>query len=64
MAPVEIEEQDHGPETVCYSGGPGPRYYLPTIECMCGWGSGRCQSWEEAGELFDRHLEKVMKKKG
>lgn len=51
--------QEHGPETVCYTGGPGEPYYRPTITCICGWYSGRGDSWAVVGELFDEHLEEV-----
>lgn len=47
----------HGVEGACYSGGPGVPYYQPVLMCTCGWTSGRCDNWEEAGGLFDEHLE-------
>ena len=62
MSPVaeqsktETPEVEHGIENACYSGGPGEPYYQPTIDCLCGWDSGRCESWEQAGRRFDEHL--------
>lgn len=32
---------EHGVECACYAGGPGEPYYRPSIECICGWGTGR-----------------------
>ena len=52
-------KEDHGVETACYSGGPGEPYFKPSITCICGWGSGRCKSWEEAGAGMDEHLKEV-----
>lgn len=26
------------------------------IECLCGYSTGRCESWEDAGRDFDEHL--------
>ena len=49
--------QEHGPETVCYAGGPGEPYYQPQIICMCGWSSERQPNWQTAGEAFDEHLD-------
>ena len=49
--------QEHGIEGASYSGGSGEPYYQPTMDCMCGWGTGRCENWEEAGRKFDEHLE-------
>ena len=46
---------EHGVQAF-YSGGPGEPYYQPVMACECGWSSGRCDSWREAGELFDEHL--------
>jgi hypothetical protein len=52
------EPQEHAVEA-CYSGGPGVRYYMPCMLCSCGWTSGRCDTFEEAGALLDEHLEEV-----
>jgi hypothetical protein len=52
----EIQPVEHGVETACYAGGPGEPYYQPAMECMCGWGTGRCKSWQTAGRKFDEHL--------
>jgi hypothetical protein len=50
----------HGIENACYSGGPGEPYYQPSMECMCGWTTGRCASWEDAGRIFDVHMASVI----
>lgn len=50
--------------TALYSGGPGEPYFQPVIECSCGWGSGRCESWAEAGGLYDDHLAEAPDQKG
>jgi len=56
----DTEEETHGVEAY-YSGGPGEPYYQPCISCTCRWSSGRCSSWQEAGELYDEHLAEVRK---
>lgn len=48
-------EPEHGVEAY-YAGGPGVPYYQPVLSCTCGWSSGRCDDWEEAGQLLDLHL--------
>ncbi len=48
-------EIQHGPQAG-YSGGPGEPYFQPFIDCLCGWSSGRVDSFEMAGELFDAHI--------
>ncbi len=54
---IEDEDlQEHG-ITAFYAGGPGYPYYQPVLECTCGFSSGRCDNWEEAGECMDSHLE-------
>lgn len=55
----------HGPEEVCYVGGPGLPYYKPFIKCLCGWHTenGSVYSWEEAGAELDAHLEEVDRKR-
>jgi len=40
----------------CYAGGPGAPYYQPTMNCSCGFSSGRCENWEEAGQAMDIHI--------
>ena len=52
---AEQEEQTHE-ITACFSGGPGPRYYMPFMSCSCGWTSDRQDSFEECGALLDEHL--------
>lgn len=52
------DEQEHGVEA-CYSGGPGEPYYRPVLDCLCGFSSGRCDNWEEAGSLMDAHISQV-----
>jgi hypothetical protein len=49
---MPTKEQDHGPDTVCYSMGD------PYILCLCGWHTAvnGCRTWEEAGAEFDEHL--------
>lgn len=59
------EKKPHGPECVCYVGGPGEPYYKPFIECICGWRTinGGVYTWEEAGAEFDEHLADVDAKR-
>jgi hypothetical protein len=38
-----------------YAGGPGEPYYQPVMRCLCGFTTGRCDSWSEAGESYDEH---------
>ena len=49
-------EVEHGPASIYYAGGPGTVYYQPVIECLCGWSTGRCDNWTEAGQYLDSHL--------
>lgn len=57
MIDEDESETGHGVEGAYYAGGPGEPYYQPVILCTCGWSTGRCENWEEAGALFDAHLE-------
>jgi hypothetical protein len=59
---ADEEEQEHGVETACYSGGPGEPYYQPTMTCLCGYQTGRCPSWQAAGQKMDKHLASVREK--
>lgn len=54
------ETKQHGP-LAGYSGGPGKPYYQPFIDCLCGWSSGRVETFQFAGELFDEHITEVDK---
>jgi len=56
--PVKIDSdaRAHGIEQAFYCGGPGEPYYQPVMECMCGFSTGRCASWQMAGRVFDLHL--------
>ena len=49
----------HGLEAVSYVGGPGEPYFQPVMECMCGYSTGRCMCWADAGRELDRHLVSV-----
>lgn len=49
---------EHGVEAY-YSGGAGEPYYQPTLNCLCGFSSGRCESWQEAGEAMDEHVREI-----
>ena len=51
----------HGIEEACFRGGPGEPYFRPSIDCMCGWTTGRCTSWEDAGRALDAHFAAVEK---
>jgi hypothetical protein len=55
------ENLTHGIEEACYRGGPEEPYYQPAMDCMCGFSTGRCASWEDAGRELDIHLEKVLR---
>lgn len=37
--------------------------YCPVLECSCGFSTGRCDDWSEAGELFDDHVQAVREAK-
>jgi hypothetical protein len=50
----EHEEPEHR-VVAFYAGRPGEPDYQPVLKCECGFSSGRCLSWEEAGQLFDMH---------
>lgn len=53
------DEQEHGPETACYS---RTAFGLePLIVCLCGW-SVQGESWEEVGYDFDAHLDATAPK--
>lgn len=52
------KELNHG-VSCCYSGGPGDVYYLPVMMCDCGFDTGRCEDWEEAGRNMDEHVAEV-----
>jgi hypothetical protein len=47
---------EHGIEAACFSGGPGEPYYQPEMTCLCGFTTGRVESFEEAGRLIDEHF--------
>ena len=53
---ADKDQQEHGIHAF-YAGGPGEPYYQPVLDCTCGFSSGRCDSWKEAGSLIDSHLE-------
>ena len=55
------EPKQHGIALACYAGGPGDLYYQPYMECLCGFSTGRCRSWGDAGEVLDEHLEEAKK---
>lgn len=38
--------------------------YRPVMECSCGFISGRCSDWEEAGIKMDNHFYDLRNKKG
>lgn len=59
MSDPSEKEVEHGIASACYSGGPGEPYYQPMLSCPCGFTTGRCESWQEAGELLDEHLASV-----
>lgn len=50
--------QQHGPEA-CYAGGSGEPYYQPVLICLCGFSTGRCDSWEDAGREYDKHRKEI-----
>lgn len=50
---------EHGIGHAAYAGGPGEPYFQPYMECLCGWSTGRCDSWQSAGEELDEHLAEV-----
>ena len=52
---------EHGPEYACYSGGPGEPYFQPALGCLCGWETGRTETWEDIGRMFDEHLAEAKK---
>jgi hypothetical protein len=54
----------HGIEEACYRSGPGDLNYRPTMTCMCGWTTGRCDSWEDAGRALDAHFAAIEKTLG
>ena len=51
-------EKQHG-ISACYSGGPGEPYYQPCLDCDCGFSTGRCETWEDAGRAFDEHVKEI-----
>jgi hypothetical protein len=52
----ENEVVEHGVEVACYTNGWDG--YRPVFRCICGFGTSyQAESWQEAGEEFDRHLE-------
>ena len=53
-----MDEVIHGVEA-CYAGGPGDPYYQPVLSCLCGFSTGRCESWEDAGIAMDDHREEI-----
>ncbi len=42
---------EHGVSEATYAFG------KPLMVCGCGWNTGNCETWEEAGAAFDAHLE-------
>lgn len=58
---VDVNGQEHGLAVACYrkhdTGAAGSDVW-PTLECACGrWFAA--ESWQDAGEGFDDHLEDV-----
>jgi hypothetical protein len=53
--PKPPEEEPEHTIVAFYAGGPGEPYYQPVLECGCGFSTNRCESWEEAGQLYDMH---------
>jgi len=53
------ENAAHGIENAFYAGGPGKPYFQPVMECCCGFSTGRCFHWEDAGHRMDVHLREV-----
>lgn len=51
------EEIEHGPLAGYSSDG---SEYMPFIDCLCGWSSGRCNSFAIAGEDFDEHMKEAL----
>lgn len=33
--------------------------YMPVLDCSCGFSTGRCSDWEEAGASLDEHVMEV-----
>ncbi len=56
-----IAVKNHHGVQAYYAGGPGEPYYQPVLACECGWSSGRCESFEEAGRAFDEHMETTQR---
>ena len=53
-----IAGEQHGIQDACYySDG---EKYKPVMDCLCGWSTGRCDYWEDAGRLLDIHLYSVI----
>ena len=57
------DEKQRGIAIACYVGGPSTNYYLPYMECLCGFSTGRCNTWQGAGELLDEHLKATKESK-
>ena len=47
---------EHGVDFAGYGGGSGEPYYQPVMQCLCGYSTGRQESWEDCGRMFDEHL--------
>lgn len=48
--------------TCCYAGGPGYPYYQPQMDCSCGYSTGRCEDWAEAGLEIDKHIAEIRER--
>lgn len=57
-APIPTDDDPHA-VFASYSGGPGVVYYLPVLDCSCGYSTGRCEDWEAVGREFDEHMRLV-----
>ena len=51
---IKIEQDGHGIEVAFYAS--DGEHYFPVMECLCGWDTGRCIDWEDAGNQLDGHL--------
>ncbi|QNI37511.1 hypothetical protein [Edaphobacter albus] len=54
---MDAEQVQHGPKEAGYSS--DGEKYRPYIDCLCGFSTGRCINWMDAGEVFDDHLRDV-----
>lgn len=52
-----MTQQEHEIDAFFSSDG---NQYKPVLSCSCGFSSGRCDTWEQAGAQLDEHIDIIQ----